>query len=132
MIPNGAMIEGADILLCECGRLQPGESVLIVCDERTQPIGALLHARATGMGAAARLMETPSAHMHGVEPTEEVAEAMARAALCLGVTAKSMAHTKARQMLSAHGGRYLSLPDYSLALLADASLRVRFRDKGPL
>lgn len=126
------MIEGADILLKECGYLRSGEVVVIVCDPTTRPVGELLFFRAKEITAKARLLETAPLRMHGEEPSSEVAEAMATADLCLGVTAKSMAHTKARQILSSSGGRYLSLPDYSLPLLADSALRVRFKEKKPL
>lgn len=126
-------VEGADILLKQCGCLHPDETVVIVCDTQTCSIGHLLQERAKTMTSAnVALLEIKPFTMHGEEPPQEVAQKMEEADLCLGVTAKSMAHTKARQNLTAKGGRYLSLPDYSLDLLADPSLRADFRKKASL
>jgi leucyl aminopeptidase (aminopeptidase T) len=57
---------------------------------------------------------------------------MADADLVVGLRRMSMAHTKARQAASACGARYLSLPEYSLELLANPALLVDFRARLPL
>ena len=44
----------------------------------------------------------------------------------------SMAHTAARQAACAVGARYLSLPDYTRALLEDPALMVDFRAQAPI
>ena len=39
---DAKVIEGADLLLKECGRLKYGESVAVICDEGTKNLGQLL------------------------------------------------------------------------------------------
>lgn len=77
-------------------------------------------------------MEVAPFGMHGQEPPAHAAEQMRAAALCLGITAKSMIHTAARKTASLGGTRYLSLPDYSLDLLADGSLRADWPARGAI
>jgi leucyl aminopeptidase (aminopeptidase T) len=51
---------------------------------------------------------------------------MSASDLILGVTSKSMAHTKARVNACDRGARYLSLPEYDLELLRHPALRIDF------
>ncbi|MBI4345287.1 MAG: hypothetical protein HY553_00420 [Elusimicrobia bacterium] len=121
------VVAGADLILKECGRLRSGESVAIVCDTETRAMGRLLEGRARLITPAVRLVEIAPLSMHGQDPPAEAAQAMKEAALCLGITSKSMAHSRARLDAAAAGGRYLSLPDFSLELLASPSLRADYR-----
>lgn len=123
---DAAVVEGADLVLRECGRLRSGESVAVVCDRTTAEMGRLLSDRARTQGGVVRLLEIEPLDMHGQEPPAVVAEAFLAAKLCLGITAKSMAHTRARIVATRAGARYLSLPDYSLDLLADPCLRADY------
>lgn len=125
-----AMIEGADILLQRCGNVRAEERVVIICDYSTRDITQLLRQRAVMVTPAVQTIEIPSLRMHGEEPPVDAAQAMRRADLCIGLTKMSMAHSAARMTAAQHGVRYLSLPDYSLSLLADVSLRVNFRQQG--
>ena len=56
---------------------------------------------------------------------------MSGADLIVGLTSKSMAHSKARQRATDGGARYLSLPDYSMDFLASPALQVNFRSLYP-
>ena len=125
----GRVREGADLLLMRCGRLRAGERVVIVCDAGTRPLGRLLRSRAEQRTDAVRLVEIPPLRMHGDEPPRRAAQAMAASELCIGITAKSMAHTQARRRATAGGARYLSLPDYSETLFADGSLRADYEGR---
>lgn len=129
---DAAAVEGADLLLRRCGRLRNGEAVLIVCDSDTRLLGELLESRAKLVTPAVTLIEIPLLNMHGQEPPAEVAQKMALADLCLGITSKSMAHTQARRNAAAKGGRYLSLPDYSVELLGAPSLRADYEGRAVL
>ena len=119
--------EGADLLLRECGRLRADDVVVIVCDESTRAVATVVEGRARAVSTRVSLVQIPALAMHGQEPPAGVALKMAGATLCLGLTAKSMAHTRARIAAGAAGARYLSLPDYSVALLASPSLRADYR-----
>lgn len=124
------VIEGADILLKTCGRLRRGERVAIVCDTTTRVLGEVLAERAALITSAVHLVEVEPYGMHAQEPPRDAAEQMLLSDLCLGITAKSMLHTTARKVSAARGSRYLSLPDFSLALMADEVLRVNFEARG--
>lgn len=126
------VIEGADILIRVCGRLQPTERIAIVCDTGTRPLGDILAVRAGLVTSAVHLVEVPPFEMHGQEPPAHAAEQMRLADLCLGITAKSMVHTSARKEAAKGGTRYLSLPDYSAELLAHESLRADFEERGKI
>jgi leucyl aminopeptidase (aminopeptidase T) len=71
------------------------------------------------------------AAMHGTEPPGEVAAQFAQADVVFCLTRASMAHTHARRVATDRGTRFLSLPDYSLALLADESLLADFAGLRP-
>lgn len=122
-----AAAAGARSLLLQCGSYQQGEHVVIVCDASTRAVADLVAAEAQLLQAKVDLVETVVAGMHGEEPTEDAAAAMKQADLILGLRAKSMAHTRARFAATEGRGRYLSLPDFSIDLLADPSLQVDYR-----
>lgn len=131
-VSEAKVIEGADILLRTCGRLRPTERIAIVCDTDTHVLGSILAERAALISSAVHLVEVEPFQMHGQEPPANAAEEMRLADLCLGITAKSMVHTSARKEAAKGGTRYLSLPDFSLKLLAHESLRVDFEARGVL
>lgn len=124
------VVEGADILIKVCGRLRADERVAIVCDTSTRDLGDILARRAALVTERVHLVEVPPFDMHGQEPPQHAAEQMRLADLCLGITAKSMVHTNARRDAAKGGTRYLSLPDYSMDLLAHESLRADFEARG--
>jgi leucyl aminopeptidase (aminopeptidase T) len=121
---------GALHIVKHCGRLSPHEAVTIICDPTTRAIAGLLAEAAEGMGGRVQLVEIPPLAMHGEEPDFVAARAMQQASLVIGVTAKSMAHTAARRDACVSGARYLSLPDYSLALLADPAITIDYVGPG--
>ncbi|MBN1689177.1 MAG: hypothetical protein JW893_08760 [Candidatus Omnitrophica bacterium] len=129
---NREVIEGADLLLKRCGNLKKGEALTIVCDPQTREAADLLARRAKLITSSVTMLEIPTFKMHGEEPNEQAANAMLKSDLCMGITSKSMAHTRARQMASQKGCRYLSLPEYSMDLFADPSLRVDYEKRSVL
>lgn len=121
------MVEGARIVLLKLGSAVRGERVCIVSDETTRDVGQLLQTVALEEGLESRHFSIPALKVHGQEPAGEVATAMIASNLTLGVTQRSMAHTRARQDLCNAGGRYLSLPEYSLEMLCHPTLRIDYR-----
>jgi 2,5-dihydroxypyridine 5,6-dioxygenase len=124
--------EGAMILLHSCGHLAPDERVLIVGDNETSDVANLVFDAARESASSPNLLIIPALEVHGTEPPAEVAKAMLEADLILGLTSKSMAHTRARYVATQKGARYLSLPEYSMDLLSCPSLRVDFSTGGML
>lgn len=123
---------GARHLVTHCGRLLPDENVVIVSDPSTRAVGDLLTQEAKVVSGNVIWMEIPLLTMHGQEPGTEVAQKLLQADLIFGVTSKSMAHTNARRSACEAGARYLSLPEYSLELLADSALTIDYVQAGDL
>lgn len=123
---------GAAHLVAHCGSLANGERVLIVSDETTSRLGELIAAASMPLAGEVTHLVIASLGMHGREPPVEVAQAMLRSDLVVGITGHSMAHTKARGNASKNGARYLSLPDYTLELLADPAVSCDYKVVHPL
>jgi leucyl aminopeptidase (aminopeptidase T) len=113
-------------LLCHCGGLRAGETVLVIADRTTAEIAPLFADVATARGGVGGVCLIPTADRHGVEPPDEVAGRMAAAGLVLGLTRKSLAHTHARLRATRAGVRYLSLPGYTAELLGDPAVSVDY------
>lgn len=121
---------GARHILQDCGRLSSGEAVAIICDPTTRLVADMLDQAARALGGIVNLVEIAPLSMHGQDPGPAAAAAMIQATLVLGVTAKSMAHTAARRNACLAGARYLSLPEYTLQLLADPSVTIDYEKAG--
>jgi leucyl aminopeptidase (aminopeptidase T) len=87
----------------------------------------VIAAAAREVSADADLRELPAAEVHGAEPPPDVVAAMREAAVVFAATRMSLAHTRARLAATDAGTRWLSLPDYSLELMARPALRADFR-----
>lgn len=124
--------EAVDHLLLRCGNLVPGERALLIFDSTTRDISRLFVARSAALGLSLETHEIPVAPIHGTEPPAGAAEKMIGADICLGLTLMSLAHTEARRTLCARGGRYLSLPEYTMDLLTDPSIGVDYRQRAPV
>ncbi|HEX3463955.1 MAG TPA: hypothetical protein VHS78_07910 [Candidatus Elarobacter sp.] len=131
-IRSSASVEGAEHLVRACATLRAGERAMVIADERTLEIARLVAERCEAAGAEIALRRVPLAAMHGTEPPPEVAEEMRRADVVFGLTHFSMAHTAARRAACDAGARYLSLPEYSLALLENPAVRVDYKARAPL
>jgi 2,5-dihydroxypyridine 5,6-dioxygenase len=127
---TNAVSKGAHHLLAHCGGLNVGETVVIVSDPTTKAVGEVLAREAKAIGAKVVWLENTLLAMHGEEPNVDVASSMLRANLILGATSKSMAHTKARLAACNAGARYLSLPEYTLGLLADPCVAIDYKHAG--
>ena len=125
-------LEGARALVERCARLRQGERVYILSDRETEPVGRYVAAEARRWTSELIVHVVPEAPMHGTEPSSQVAERMSWANVVFCLTRMSLAHTAARKAATDRGTRYLSLPDYSLDLLAARSLQVDFASLEPL
>ncbi|MCW5675929.1 MAG: hypothetical protein KIT15_15225 [Xanthobacteraceae bacterium] len=120
-----------DHILEHCGSLHAKDRVAILFDEQTKDIAKMFHNRALEITNKVTLLEVPAANMHGTEPPDFVAQSMLEQDLIVGLTYTSLAHTRARNNASENGARYLSLPEYSAALLRDPSVLVDYRSISP-
>ena len=118
---------GCETLVRVCADLKPDETALILSDENTREIGEAIAATAHGVSGQVTHCVIPPFTTHGQEPPKDVADEMVESAVIFGVTKMSMAHSQARSCASQAGARYLSLPDYSIEVLASPALRADFR-----
>ena len=118
---------GAQRLVEHCAAVRAGEHVLVLCDPGTRAVAEHIADAARQAGAGVELAEIAPLRNHGQEPPPAAGEAMRAADVVFGATAMSLAHTDARRHASAAGARFLSLPDYTLAVLAGEALRADFR-----
>ena len=100
----------ARTLLGKCMGAQRGESVLVVDDDRENPIAAALIAAATDLGLEAMRFTMAPRVRSGQEPPEALALAMRGADIVLMPTSHSLSHTKARHAACDAGARVASMP----------------------
>lgn len=122
----------ADHILIHCGSLKPDEALVIIGDETTREIVDLIAQRADKITHSIVLHQIETANMHGQEPPLDVSDAMADADLIIGMTAMSLAHTRARHQANLNGARYLSMPDYSWDLFRDPSILTDYQAEEPI
>jgi leucyl aminopeptidase (aminopeptidase T) len=106
--------------------VEPGDEVLVICNQVTEELGALLRINAQGDGAEATLAVISERDSHAAEPPETVAAAMLRADVVLAPTIQSISHTEARKAASEAGVRIASMPGVTeemLARLMDTEMR---------
>jgi leucyl aminopeptidase (aminopeptidase T) len=123
---------GCEALVRICADVKPGDRALIVSDQYTWEIGEGIERVARAVTGRVTHRVIPPLTMHGQEPPEDVAADMAGNDVIFGVTRMSMAHSHARFRASQRGARYVSLPDYSFAVLASPALRADFRALMPI
>lgn len=116
-------------IIRDCGSLRTGDRALVLCDERTRPLGDAFLDELLAAAAEAELIQVPYSSTHGTEPPAHAASAMRDATLIIGLTATSKAHTSARREACAAGARYLSMPEYSWDLLLDDSIKADYRSR---
>lgn len=119
-------------LLAHCGSLGEGERVLLLTDSTTRDLVGRFMGAAGEVGALPTVIEIAVGDRHGLEPPPAVADEMANVDLVVALTKMSFAHTRARRQAAARGTRYLSMPGYSVALLADPCIRADYRGQEAL
>ncbi|MCE9548261.1 MAG: hypothetical protein K8T25_22540 [Planctomycetia bacterium] len=125
------MTRGVHSLVTGCAGLAAHERALVLCQPQTVDVAGPVFAAAQAIAGESRLLIIEPPQMHGAEPPENAAEAMAQADVIFCLTAKSLAHTSARKAATDRGARFLSLPDYSIEQLESDSLGVDFESLVP-
>ena len=114
--------KAADYLLVYCGNLQPNEKLLIIFDKSTEKLIPLFEEAASKITNFIKKNQIDQLSQHGLEPPIIVSRNMIKSDLIIALTSKSLAHTKARNNACKSGSRYLSLAEYSLALLENKAI----------
>ncbi len=123
--PEPALFDRARSIVETNLALQPGETLLVVTDEPTRPIGRLFYEAAEAVAAErgwiVLLMVMPEGKVNGEEPPQPVAAAMAAADVALCATQKSLTHTTARINAAAAGTRVVTMPGITMDMLRDGA-----------
>ena len=115
---------GFDNLLDRCLAVRPGEQVLMLTDDGTDP--AVVEALVAGIEArkgVAVVSWMPVPALPGAEPPSSVAAAMLDAGAVIELTSLFIGSSAARRVATQMGVRYLAMPGVRLET---------FRDDGPL
>jgi 2,5-dihydroxypyridine 5,6-dioxygenase len=120
------IVEGIETVLFKLGNLKSDESLCIITDDESSKIAKLFHRISNKHKIKTEYHTIENLKIHGQEPPNNIANAMKNCNLILGLTTNSMAHTKARLNATNLGIRFLSLPNYTIDLLKDPSLRANF------
>jgi leucyl aminopeptidase (aminopeptidase T) len=107
-------------VVSDCLAVREGESALVVANPATLGIGERLRMECGRAGADAMLIEMAERGMHGQEPPDAVAAAMAKADVVLCPTVQSLSHTEARRHACDAGARIATLPGITEEVLARA------------
>lgn len=117
-------------ILFDLGNLKKFEKLLIIVDCNSNKIGKIFYKIAQENEMRTKLIKIKILKIHGEEPPQRIRKDMLESNLILALTTKSMAHTKIRLEAAKKGNRFLSLPDYSINVLGDQSLKTNFRSSG--
>jgi leucyl aminopeptidase (aminopeptidase T) len=104
------LTSAAQTLLAKCMGAKSGESVLVVDDNRDNPIAAALVAAAAALNLEPVRLTMRPRERSGQEPPQAVALAMRGADIVLMPTGSSLSHTKARHAACDAGARVASMP----------------------
>ncbi len=110
--------EAVKTTLVRCLRVRDGESVLVVADPDSTPVGDALLRGAIAAGAHAALVILPPDERRGTEPPAPVAAALAAADAFLAPCLPSLSHTSARRRACEAGRRGATLPGVTTDMLA--------------
>ncbi|ESS04223.1 MAG: leucyl aminopeptidase (aminopeptidase T) [uncultured archaeon A07HR67] len=104
------LADAARTAIEQCLDVGEDESVVVVTDDKREPIGDALYAAATAATDDATVLRYPPSDQHGTEPPAPVAAAMADSDVFLAPTTKSLSHTRARGAACDAGSRGATLP----------------------
>jgi len=114
----GDLEQAVRTVVGRCLRVRDGESVLVVADPDSTPIGEALMAAARDAGGDAVLMILPPDPRRGTEPPAPVAAAFAAADVFIAPCLPSLSHTSARRRACELGHRGATLPGVTADMLA--------------
>ena len=117
---------GAKVLVEKCAKLKAHETALIIVTPATFEVGQEVLKQVKAYTSKFSLVCMPKLEIHGMEPQAYVADAMTQADVIFCLTPMSLAHSQARKQATSNKSRFLSLPDYSMKLLASPTLKTDF------
>lgn len=119
----------AQILLTTCSECQKDENILIVTDQESYPIAKIMWDAIADYPNRTMVMMSART-MHGQQPPECVASAMAVADVIFGCTRFSLFHSQARKDAVARGARFVNMVDYNPEMMEQGALFCDFEAAG--
>ena len=116
-------------LLVNAGNVVPGEKILILYDETTSNMITLFEQSSLDLKVDLKSLKIEIRKNHGGSISQYLFEEMKKTNLVIALLSTSIAHTKARLDFNSLGGRFLSMPDYTMEMLLDASLKTDFKSQ---
>ncbi len=121
-MPEKDLTLGARRLVEVNGRVQAGETVVVVTDPTLEHYGHLVADAAREVGAEVTICVIPVRGQDGQEPPEPVAQAMAGAAVVFSPVSISITHTRAMRTALEAGARAILMTAYTDQILTSAAL----------
>jgi len=97
-------------VLKNCMDVKKNEKVLIITDSKLLKIGKVFLNNAKKISGNVDLIKIPIPKVAGIEPPAKAAKLMLDYDVILGITSKSISHTKARKTASNKGARIATMP----------------------
>jgi len=97
-------------VLKNCMDVKKNEKVLIITDSKLLRIGKIFLNNAKKISESVDLIKIPIPKVAGIEPPAKVAKLMLDYGIILGITSKSISHTKARKNANKKGARIATMP----------------------
>lgn len=123
---NLEMLHGALRLVQINAGLKPEEKALVVCDTDHIEMGKVLAYAIKSVGAEYTICIMEPRSTHGEDPTQAIANAMLGADVVFAPTKFSLSHSNARIKANENGVRFISMPDYTPAMLKGGALDADF------
>lgn len=128
---NESILKSIRHILYYASGLEKGEKSLFLYDGRTEKIAELFMEVLKMDGYIFNSCKLMQSNVHGEEPPDEILAEMLERNVIFCLTHNSLAHTKARMEANNRGIRFLSMPSYTLPLLADPALTAPYKDYYP-
>jgi len=125
------MMRGARTILDDLVVVKPGETLLIVTDNKLMKIGQVIVAAAYERDAEPILAVIKPRERDGEEPPTPIAEAMKKADVVLTPVSKSITHTKAVKDAAESGARILVMTAFTEQLMIRGGIEADFRAHKP-
>lgn len=97
-------------VLKNCMGVKKDEKVLIITDSKLEKISNVFLKNSKKITKNSELVKIPIPKTHCIEPPEKIAKLMLNYDIILGITAKSISHTRARKNASNKGVRIATMP----------------------
>ncbi len=102
--------KSASTVVRQCLDVRPGESVLVVTDEKRRSIGKKIYEESRKVSDKTIYVEINETGEHGAEPPIPVSKAMKNSDVIIAPTTYSLSHTRARKEACQNGSRVATMP----------------------